>query len=403
MPDINLIEDTKTSNGDTSSTKKVAPSPLMYSKVEHEKKGERQLMKPSGPMLWLRSLFSRRPKGKPATLPKPPVPPPHIGEIKKDPNDIFADFEMPETVLMTRRASAEPRMATPQASRIVQVPAGSMTGATPTPRPLPVVVQRAQPSVEGSPLKTPNRPPATPTFVANRANIPAAPPHATPVPMVPDHAKKTLKDMMKKKSKKSDVDSEDTGSVNLLPEEFVTTFNPKKKLTTLGLVVAAAVLLVGIVDVSLLLWKETQVKKTNDKTAEVSQVIAKIKALEPDQRLAIAYKAQNDVLRQLLNRHVYWTQFLTKFQQYTLPTINYPSGISLDLNGVVTLTGIAPDLETVLQQLAIYQNAPDFIQSAGINTVARSAKGSTYTFVVDITFNPTVFYRPIDATVTKTP
>lgn len=401
MPDINLIEDTKTPN-DGSSMKKTPPAPLRYSSVEEVTKGDHPLMKPSGPMLWLKSLFSRRPKGKPAERPKPSPTPPKIGEIKKDPKDIFGELDMPETVMMTRRAPAEPRMPAPAASRIVQTPAGSSLNGPTVPHPAPVVLSRPQPAIEGSPLRMPNVLPAAPQIQATRANIPAAPlPRPASIPPLQGQ-KKVPKDLGKKKGKRSEDEVEEFEGVNLLPEELVSTFNPKKKLTTVGLVALAAVLLVGIVDVSLLLWKETQVKKTNEKTAEVNQVISRIKGLEADQRLAIAYKAQNDVLRQLLNRHVYWTQFLNKFQQYTLPSVYYPGGISLDLGGVSSMTGSAPDLETVLNQLAIYQNAPDLVQSASIDTITRNATGDTYSFVIDFMFNPAVFYRPLDIPATTT-
>ena len=398
MPDINLIEDTKTPNGDSSTAKKAPSAPLQYSNVEDAKKGDHPLMKPSGPSLWLKSLFSRNSEGKKVSTPKPTSP--KIGEVKKDPDDIFADFDAPGTVLMARRPAAEPRVPTQPASRIVQTPAGSSIGAAPVQRAAPVPVPQPQPAIEGAPLKTPVVPP----FAARRANIPPAP-TLRPAPAAPPHdaGNKAPRDAAKKKPKRSDADAGELGGVNLLTEEFDEAFNPRKKLTTLGLVAAAAALLVGIVDVSLLLWKETQVKKTNDKTAEVNQMIATIKELEPDQRLAIAYRAQNDVLRQLLNRHVYWTQFLNRFQQYTLPDVFYPSGISLDLGGSVSMTGVAPDLETVLSQFAIYQNAPDLVQSAAVNTITRDSGGERYSFVIDLVFNPTVFYRPIGAPPTTTP
>ncbi len=401
MPDINLIDDTKTPDGDPSTTKRTPPAPLQYSKVEDGKKGDRPLMKPSGPVLWLKSLFSRTPKGKKTITPKP-TPPPKIGEIKKDPDDIFADIDVPDTVLMARRPEAEPRPPGPVASRIVQPPAGSSKDMTPTPRAATPAVPQAQPPMEGAPLRPPVRPPAVPPVIAQRANLPPAS-TLRPAPPVPPHDVAKLAPQKQADKKKPDADSEDYGGVNLLTEEFDESFNPRKKLITLGLVAAAAVLLVGIVDVSLLLWKETQVKKTTEKTAEVNQMIGRIQALEPDQRLAIAYKAQNDVLRQLLNQHVYWTQFLGTFQQYTLPDVIYPSGISLDLGGTVSLTGMAPDLETVLAQLAVYQNAPTLVQSAAIDTITRDQRGETYSFVIDLVFNPSVFYRPIDTPSTTTP
>lgn len=406
MPDINLLNDTRSTTNGSSSAKKAAPSPVQYSKVDDSKKGEHPLVKPSGPSLWLRSLFTKKPKGAP--LPKKPVAPviPKMGaEVKKDPNDIFADLDMPETVLVKRPVPESPRPVTPPTVHLEQPPARS-SSVTPTPRPVPPVV--SQPAVEGGPLRMPSQPPRIPP-IANRPVTPTPQPSRIP-PVTPGAPmqKPTIPPLPPQKraagKKKEKEETNETGEfgVNLLPEEFVTSYNPRKKLITAGLVTLAAILAVGIVDVSLLLYKETQVKKTDEKNVEVATVVAKIKNLETDQKAAIAFKAQNDVLRQLLNRHVYWTQFLNKFQQYTIPSVFYPSGISLDLGGVVTMTGIAPDLSTVLQQLAVYQGATDLVTSANINTVTHNTKNSTYSFVIDFTFNPAVFYRPLDTNTTTT-
>lgn len=125
--------------------------------------------------------------------------------------------------------------------------------------------------------------------------------------------------------------------------------------------------------------------------------MAKIKSLEKEQREAITLKASNDIIRQLLNRHVYWTKLLERFERYTLPTVFYPSGITVDLGGTLNLVGSAPDIETILQQLAIYQQATDLVKTVTIDTISREGEDSTrYSFVADFTLAPTAFYRPID-------
>ncbi len=192
--------------------------------------------------------------------------------------------------------------------------------------------------------------------------------------------------------------TEDQGfdGVNLLPEELVTTFDPKKKLTTIGLTALATALAIGILEVALLLWQETRVQKTEEKRAEVTATIQNIKSLENEQRKAILLKSSNDIIRQLLNRHVYWTKFLDSFERYTLPTVFYPGGLTIDVGGGISLTGIAPDIETITQQLTIYQTAANFIKDIKIDSISRSPEGGGYGFVADFTFLPDVYYNPID-------
>lgn len=189
---------------------------------------------------------------------------------------------------------------------------------------------------------------------------------------------------------------QDRGGVNLLPEELVVSFDLRKQLATLGLVAVAAALVVGVIYVSLLLWEETQVRKTDEKKLATQEVLLKLSALRKEQQQAILLKASNDVIRQLLNKHVYWTKFFDKFEQYTLPAVYYPSGVSTDLSGTLSLTGVAPDVETIIEQLVVYRAATDFVASVNIDNITRVEDEQNYNFIVDFKFVPDIYYRPID-------
>ncbi|MFH0828931.1 MAG: hypothetical protein V1907_02010 [Candidatus Kerfeldbacteria bacterium] len=398
MPDINLLADTKgtESNG---KPKKVPPLRIEYSKPEDRKGVDRPLTKPSGILLWFRSLFTRKPGGKKVVPPKPREVVPKFGKLTKEPEDIFANLEAPEIVLMQRRSSDQGNGVSPRGTRITQEPAGSSGGVRPQQqKPQPTVTTPPEPMIEGGPLRMP----AAPRIVPFKPQQPMSAPAVTPLkPQQPVQQlrREQQRGPMPKPEKKKGAEAEYTEEfegVNLLPEEMVTTFNPKKKLTTVGLVALATALFVGIVDVSLVLWKDTQVRKTDEKRQETDQVIAKIKALEPDQQKAIAFKAQNDVMRMLLNNHTYWTKFLSLFERYTLPTVYYAAGIQTSIGSNLSLTGSAPDMETILEQLALYQKAPEYISSVSINTITRQPKESGFSFIVDLSFNRNAYYMPID-------
>lgn len=185
--------------------------------------------------------------------------------------------------------------------------------------------------------------------------------------------------------------------MNLLPDDLVTSYDPKKKLNTIILVAVAAALVVGIIDVSLLLWKETVTRKASEKSTEASIVEAQIKSkeLQDSRQAAVVLRESNRTLKKLLDSHIYWTKFLAHFEKYTLSTVKFPSGVSASPGGTLSLTGSAPDLATVVAQLKVYQKATDFITSATINAVARDTKKGTYTFILNLSFRPDVLYDPI--------
>lgn len=381
MPEINLLKDTKQgNNSQQKKSRRVPPAPVALSSPERSNQKVKPLKKPSGPALWFRSLFQRLKSGKapavgappPPTIPKP-AKPQSSTQPRQEPQDIFSDIASISGGPEAKKTGTPPERP---------APTGPQPGAFP---PLPRIPPAA--GISKGALNRPSgfltiqrflRTPSPPSPPLPRMRIPPAqPPRAQPSP-----------------------DEEEFSGVNLLPEELVTTFEPKKKLTTIGLAALATALVIGILDVSLLLWKETQVLKTEQKRAEVTETLRKISALEGEQRKAILLKSSNDIIRQLLNRHVYWTKFLENFERYTLPTVFYPGGLTVSVGGGISLTGIAPDIETVAQQLAVYQKAADFIKDMKIDSISRNPEGGGYGFVADFTFLPDVYYDPVDEATT---
>lgn len=398
MPDINLLQDTKQESTDADKARKIPPGKILYTNPVKEKNQNKGLVKPSGLVLWFKSLFRRRIPNAPKPSSKPKDNPPSFGDGKKpnEPEDIFASIPDPGMTMVRQKEEFEPMHQGVKASRVVQEPAGGLASVRTPFVPNRPVAAPEQPSRSAEPVRMPSSDigefRGTPTL----PNVEpfAVKPADRPAPVPPKPA-------AKKKDKHDKHGEDEFEGVNLLPEELMTNFNPNKRLTTLGLAAAAAVIVVGIVFVSLQLWKQTQVQKTDEKRLEVIEVLAKISRLKSDQKAAIAFKASNERIIELFSRHVYWTKFFDKFEQYTLPTVYYPNGIQLSVGSGVSLTGIAPDMETILQQLAVYQAATDFVSTADIATITRqrseTATVNGYTFVVDLTFNPTLFYRPISS------
>lgn len=396
MPDINLLQDTKGGDESGKPKKPVGPK-IEYSKPDNRKGIDTPLAKPSGIVLWFRSLFRKRtPTPKPSPPQQKKMKEPKFGTTAKEPEDIFANLDVPDTVLMQRRTQDAGSTAPgPAATRIVQEAAGRMTRVVPPkPQQKPVTVTAPpEPIIEGGPLRMPSAPQPPSTIEPPR--VPPEPP-LPPSPPPPKPAARPILQRGKLPQAKKDVQEkkpiEEFEGVNLLPEEMVTTFNPKKKLVTLGFVALAASLFVGIVDVGLVLWKDTQVRKTDEKRLEVARVVEKIKSLEAEQKQAIVFKAENEAMLLLLQRHMYWTKFLDLFERATLPEIFYPAGIQATAGGAVSLTGSAPDLQSILRQVASYQLATDLISSVAVNTISYDSKSTRYSFIIELSFNPSVYF-----------
>lgn len=79
---------------------------------------------------------------------------------------------------------------------------------------------------------------------------------------------------------------------------------------------------------------------------------------------------QLTAIQDLLNDHLYWSQWFTFLEQNTLPTVYYSSFSGSD-NGTMNLQVIAPDFTTVSQQIAAFRALPE-VTDVTVTTAARS-------------------------------
>ncbi|MBI5405206.1 MAG: hypothetical protein HY976_03175 [Candidatus Kerfeldbacteria bacterium] len=403
MPDINLLGDTKdqTGSGDPKKRRAVPPPPVELSSPQAFGSSDRPLKKPSSFGLWIRSAFRGRgnksSKAAPVPVPAPRTPKagtPAAIKPGAEPVDIFADLGNEAggpTKTKARVESAAPTGPRPgEFPPLPTMPAWKAPTGTPAPVSTPA---RPAPT---SPLPPPSMTRSGPVVIGpDAANRRPPPPAARPTTGLPPASGLRIPSLSAVKPIRQNVS--DDPAMNLLPDDLVTSYDPKKKLNTIILVAVAAALVVGIIDVSLLLWKETVTRKASEKSTEASVVEAQIKSkeLQDNRQAAVVLRESNRTLKKLLDTHIYWTKFLAYFEKYTLSTVKFPSGVSASPGGTLSLTGSAPDLATVVAQLKVYQKATDFITSATINSVARDVKKGTFTFIVDISFKPDVLYDPI--------
>lgn len=93
----------------------------------------------------------------------------------------------------------------------------------------------------------------------------------------------------------------------------------------------------------------------------------------------------------LLNKHIYWTNFFALLEKYTLPEVKF-SGFAATNNGALTLNATAPDYATMAKQLKILQTerAKEFVTEVDISGGTKSDTGVS--FSVALVLNPDLFY-----------
>ncbi|PIS42024.1 MAG: hypothetical protein COT24_05710 [Candidatus Kerfeldbacteria bacterium CG08_land_8_20_14_0_20_40_16] len=187
----------------------------------------------------------------------------------------------------------------------------------------------------------------------------------------------------------------ETLDVNLIPDEILAGLQPKRKLRQLGLTIGIVVILVGL-SYGYMLYRQSniqgKIEETIEKISSVEQKIAKYNDLKEN---ISSLKKKIDSINQILDNHIYWSQFLTYLERYTLPDVYY-TNLAGSTNGKVTLTARAIDPKTLADQYIVFQNAEDFIDSVVIESAVSEKKEGAeevVNFSISLTIKPEIFYK----------
>ncbi|MFA5021248.1 MAG: hypothetical protein WC517_04290 [Patescibacteria group bacterium] len=154
-------------------------------------------------------------------------------------------------------------------------------------------------------------------------------------------------------------------NINFLPRELAIRFKDDGNRTTKQLIIAVLlpVMLITLGYAAVLLLQ-------NDLKAELSARQQEFDGLENQIGDFIVREKQNNlladriaVIKKLLAEKIIWNNFFDKLEKYTLDGVYY-SSLTADASGALILPGVAADYDVLARQLAVFQSADDFLQSA---------------------------------------
>jgi hypothetical protein len=364
---------------------------------------QQRVVRTGGLMEFFRNLFKKKQVLSVKSQEKPKVPPVILPPTPpKAPEPITRIEAMPERIKPAPSAPA----AQPQ---VVKSGFFQKVFSSPT---APTAVQssviKAPPPVPAAPA--PIRRPAawTPPPPSNQ-HTPPPPINAVPLPPVPPADRKPIGSQLPPVPKPANVSANleqmhgQGLNVNLVPEEFQPEVVPKDKLIfVLSIVIAVVVIAVTAIGLSL------YSKKVEKKVAQVDSEL-KSTQLQVDS-FSTGTLNQAEVLKKLtsevttvLDQHVYWDTFFAKLEGVTLPNVTY-SNMSVDIAGSVSLTAKAKTFKDVGDQLLVYQQATDFINSVSISSATKettqtagpagaTSSEDTVSFSVSLTVQPSIFFK----------
>lgn len=154
--------------------------------------------------------------------------------------------------------------------------------------------------------------------------------------------------------------------VNLLPEDLVVKFEPRRRLMQLLMAVGAAAGFIAVTFLGLSLYESRIVRRTEDVQQDIAAVEREIGGLRDIQKEALAAKRDADAITDLLASHIHWTKFFAALEQYTIAEVYYNGDFSATSGGTITLSAVARSYTAVARQLRVFEEAAaegTFIQS----------------------------------------
>ncbi|MFA5021888.1 MAG: hypothetical protein WC508_02330 [Patescibacteria group bacterium] len=207
---------------------------------------------------------------------------------------------------------------------------------------------------------------------------------------------------VKNKSRGFKREKTDILDVNLIPAELGK--RPElelgKRLFASGAVILGFILLIaaGYLGIT---WYQVKV------TQDISGVESRIETLdqeivqyEKDKQVALDMQQSLESVRQLLNQHVYWTNFFNLLEKNTIGEVKYVNFSMAGQNKLV-ISAFGKDYHSVAKQLIAFQKATDFVKNVKIDAASAEIDPETgnYTgvnFNIDLEFQPNVFLKPIE-------
>lgn len=164
-------------------------------------------------------------------------------------------------------------------------------------------------------------------------------------------------------------DEDDTFDVNLIPAELAR--YPEVELPKIyansGSIIFVSILLVVISYLGITWYQNNIAKRIENIQNQIFTLDEEIAKFDQVKLEALEIQAKLKLVKQLLNNHVYWTEFFAMLEKYTIPDVYYLN-FSMAGRDRVVLSAVGKDYTAVATQLVAFEKATDFIKNVKIDS-----------------------------------
>jgi hypothetical protein len=187
-------------------------------------------------------------------------------------------------------------------------------------------------------------------------------------------------------------------ATDLISGEVTVVFDWKKNILVLAFfVVVAGLLLVGIYQ-GLVLWEDKKITEAIRGTEKFNELNTQISLEEKGIDEIIDLQKKLELIKQLLDRHIYWSNFFAFLERDTLADVYFDT-FSGDTNGIYPLTGTTKDFKTLADQLTTLQ-ADKMVNRAtsrgGSAAIDKEGNTDQVTFNLELSVKKELFNKTAD-------
>ncbi|MFA5154955.1 MAG: hypothetical protein WC453_00825 [Patescibacteria group bacterium] len=178
--------------------------------------------------------------------------------------------------------------------------------------------------------------------------------------------------------------------VNLVKDEVQVSFDWRKQLLVLALILALAALFVGEIYFGLDQWEKQEAARTKVLEEQVDRTNAEISQLRNQIGAALSYKDKAAIFGELLDNHIYWTNFFSWLEKNTLSSVTYEQ-FAGGTDGLYVLTARAKTYADISWQVRAFLKDP-LVEKAQVVAAESSREGEDQTG--DLSFRITLQVKP---------
>lgn len=189
----------------------------------------------------------------------------------------------------------------------------------------------------------------------------------------------------------------DSLEVNLVP--LSQGFLPLAKINSYFIwTIIINLLIVGVLYGIIILYNYRIKLETDIQDQKITEKLTAISKLQPKEKEVEGLLAEIKQVEQILNKHLYWTNFFDNLEDYTLNNVYY-TDFAATSEGNITLSAITTDYQSVAKQIIALRNSKNFIKEVKVLGAKKNAGGTTaqptVSFSISLVLDPQVFLKPL--------